>query len=201
VKTKIIIPIFPLSGVIFFPNTNLPLNIFEPRYIEVVDYALNNNSNIGLIQQQESGALYSVGCMGKITSCRKTSEGGYMINLIGEDCFKLKNEIKSKKIFRLAEVRTYSNQNNKDILDLNKLNTSELLREYKQFMAGRGLEINLSYFKQAEKTNTIKFIAMATPFSSAEKQMLLETVSTKELFKKLITLLQYYNLVGSSSIN
>jgi Lon protease-like protein len=201
VEPKIIIPIFPLNGVIFFPDTNLPLNVFEPRYIEMVDYALTNNSNIGMIQQQENGDLYSVGCMGKITSCKKTSEGRYLINLVGEDCFRLKNEVKLKKIFRLAEVKIYSNQINNEILDLNKFKTSELLKEYKQFMINRGLEINIDYFKQAEKTNIIKFISMATPFSSAEKQMLLEAESIKELFKKLIALLQYYNLVGSNSIN
>ena len=200
-KTKIIIPIFPLNGIIFFPNTNLPLNIFEPRYIEMVDYALTNNSNIGMIQQQENGDLYSVGCMGKITSCKKTSEGRYLINLVGEDCFKLKNEVKFKKIFRLAEVKIYSNQSNNEILDLNKFKTSELLKEYKRFMINRGLEVNIDYFKQAEKTNIIKFISMATPFSSAEKQMLLEAETIKELFEKLIALLQYYNLVGSNSIN
>jgi len=90
VKIKIIIPIFPLSGIIFFPHTNLPLNIFEPRYIAMVDYALNSNSNIGMIQPQKNGTLYSIGYMGKITSCKKTSDGRYLINLIGQDCFKLK---------------------------------------------------------------------------------------------------------------
>ena len=88
-----------------------------------------------------------------------------------------------------------------EMIDLDKLKISELLREYDQFMTNKGLEINLNYFKHAKKNNMIKFIAMTTPFSSAEKQMLLETISYKELFDKLITLLQYYNLVGSSSIN
>ena len=200
VKENIIIPIFPLSGIIFFPGTNLPLNIFEPRYLALVDYALTRDSKIGMIQQQEYGGLYSVGCMGKITSCKKTSDGRYLINLIGQNCFDIKNEVELKKKFRLAEVRVFSNQNKKKDLLL-KLNTSELLREYEKFMKHKGLEVNLNYFKQVEKTNIIKFIAMTAPFSSAEKQMLLETVSFKELFDKLITLLQYHNLVGSDSIN
>ena len=123
-----------------------------------------------------------------------------MINLIGQNCFDIKNEVELKKKFRLAEVRVFSNQNKKKDLLL-KLNTSELLREYEKFMKHKGLEVNLNYFKQVEKTNIIKFIAMTAPFSSAEKQMLLETISFKELFDKLITLLQYYNLVGSNSIN
>ena len=167
----------------------------------MVDYALTNGSNIGMIQQQENGDLYSIGCMGKITSCKKTSDKKYLINLIGQDCFKLKNEVKLKKIFRLAEVKIYPSKNKKMEPDLDKLKISELLREYEQFMTNKGLEINLNYFKHAKKNNMIKFIAMTTPFSSAEKQMLLETTSYKELFDKLRTLLQYYNLVGSSSVN
>ena len=201
VKENIVIPIFPLNGIIFFPGTNLPLNIFEPRYLALVDYALDRDSKIGMIQQQEYGALYSVGCMGKITSCKKTSDGRYLINLMGQNCFDIKNEVELKKKFRLAEVRVYSNQNKKKDLHFDKPKTSELLREYEKFMKHKGLEVNLDYFKQVEKTNIIKFIAMTAPFSSAEKQMLLETISFKELFDKLITLLQYYNLVGSNSIN
>ncbi len=167
----------------------------------MVDYALNSNSNIGVIQPQENGTLYSIGCMGKITSCKKTPDGRYLINLKGQDCFKLKNEVELKKIFRLAEIKTYSNLSKKEGLDLNKIKTLELLKEYEKFMADRGLGINLNYFKKAEKTNIIKFIAMTTSFSSAEKQMLLEAVSVKELFKKLVALFQYYNLANSSSIN
>ena len=200
-KTKIIIPIFPLSGIIFFPNTNLPLNIFEPRYIEMVDYALDSNSNIGMIQERENGALYSFGCIGKITSCKKKSDGGYLINLMGQDFFELKNEIELKKIFRLAEVWISLTNSKKANLNLNKLRILELLREYEQFMTNKDLEINLNYFKGVEKNNIIKFIAMTAPFSTADKQMLLETPSLNELFEKLITLLQYYNLVESRSIN
>ena len=167
----------------------------------MVDYALNSNSNIGVIQPQENGTLYSIGCMGKITSWKKTPDGRYLINLMGQDCFKLKKEVELKKIFRLAEIITYSNLNKKKGLGLNKLKTLELLKEYEQFITDRDLRINLNYFKKAEKTNIIKFIAMTTPFSSAEKQMLLESVSVKELFEKLVTLLKYYNLANSSSIN
>jgi len=200
-KTKIIIPIFPLSGIIFFPNTNLPLNIFEPRYMKMVDYALDSDCNIGMIQEQEDGKLYSVGCMGKVTSCQKTLDGRYLINLVGQNCFKLKYEVELKKIFRLAEVSICPNKDRKQDLDLNKINIQKLLKEYERFMAAKDLGVNLSYFKKLEKINIIKFIAMTVPFSSAEKQMLLETESFKDLFEKLIILFQYYNLAISRSIN
>ena len=201
VKTTMVIPIFPLNGIIFFPDTSLPLNIFEPRYIEMVNYALNRDSKIGMIQQRESGGLYSVGCMGKITTYKKTSDGRYLITLVGQDYFKVDSEVELKEIFRSAKVKIYSNKIEKGGLSLNKIKTSELLREYEKFMNNKGLEVNLNYFKQAENSNIIKFIAMTSPLSSAEKQMLLETASFKELFDKLLTLLQYNNLVGSSSVN
>ena len=201
VKTKIIIPIFPLSGIIFFPDTNLPLNIFEPRYLEMIDYALNKDGNIGMIQQQEDGTLYSVGCMGKITSSKKTSDGRCIINMVGQNFFKLKNEVSLNKIFRFAEVGIYPNQNKKKKLHLNKIKISELLKQYEQFMISKGLKVNLNYFKQAENTNIIKFIAMTAPLSSAEKQMLLETISFENIVDKLIALLLHYNLAGNNSIN
>jgi len=196
-----IIPIFPLSGVIFFPNTSLPLNIFEPRYMKMVDYALDNDCNIGMIQEQSGGELYSVGCMGKITSCQKTSDGMYLITLLGQDCFKFKHEVKLKKMFRLAEVNVLLNRDKTQDLDLNKINIQKLLIEYQQFMVSKSLEVNLNFFEKIEKINIIKFVAMTVPFSSAEKQMLLETISFKDLFEKLITLFQYYNLAISKSIN
>ena len=167
----------------------------------MIDYALYGDSKIGMIQQQEDGELYSIGCIGKITSCKKKADGGYLINLVGQDCFKLKKEVKLKKTFRLAEIKIYSIKNEGEGPDLNKLKISEILSEYGKFMTNKGLEVNLSYLKQAEKKNIIKFIAMTAFFSSAEKQMLLETTSSKELFEKLLTLLQYYNLVGKNSIN
>ncbi len=167
----------------------------------MVDYALDNDCNIGMIQEQSDGELYSVGCMGKITSCQKTPDGMYLINLLGQDCFKFKYEVKLKKMFRVAEVSVLSNRDKTQDLDLNKINIQKLLIEYQQFMVSKGLEVNLNFFEKIEKINIIKFIAMTVPFSSAEKQMLLETMSFKDLFEKLITLFQYYNLAISKSIN
>ena len=93
------LPIFPLNGAVLFPETNLPLNIFEDRYIEMVNYALSSNRLIGMVQRDKSGNLFKVGCVGKITSFNETKDGRYLINLQGINCFKIKKEIKEKYKF------------------------------------------------------------------------------------------------------
>ena len=104
------IPIFPLRGAIFFPETNLPLNIFEPRYIEMIDQSMKTNRLIGMIQPKKSGQLkkpdlYKVGCAGKITSFNETDDGRYLIILNGICRFKIMDEINSDNLFRECEVK------------------------------------------------------------------------------------------------
>ena len=98
------IPIFPLNGVILFPNSVLPLNIFEKRYIEMVDYALTQNRYIGMIQTKNNNELYEIGCIGKINSFTETNDGRYLINLTGKNYFKIIQEISSKKKFKIFKV-------------------------------------------------------------------------------------------------
>jgi Lon protease-like protein len=87
------IPIFPLNGAVLFPGTSLPLNIFEKRYIEMVDYALSKERYIGMIQSDEKNKLYNIGCIGKIHSFSETTDGRYLISLQGTNCFKVKKDI------------------------------------------------------------------------------------------------------------
>ena len=95
------IPIFPLNGAVLYPETNLPLNIFEDRYIDMVDFALSNKRLIGMIQTDEKGKLFKVGCIGKITSFNETKDGRYLINLEGMNLFLLKKEIDMGFKFRI----------------------------------------------------------------------------------------------------
>ena len=83
-------PIFPLNGAVLFPKTNLPLNIFEDRYIAMVDHALSKDRLIGMIQSKNNGDLFNIGCLGKIISFNETNDGRYLINLKGISCFILK---------------------------------------------------------------------------------------------------------------
>ena len=103
------IPIFPLPNFIIFPQTTVPLNIFEPRYIEMFDDSMKSNKIIGLIQPKKNNGvlpddLYDVGCLGKITSFKDTSKGNYLIELNGLARFKITKEIKNNKPYRECEV-------------------------------------------------------------------------------------------------
>ena len=102
-----ICPVFPLNGAILFPNTNLPLNIFEERYIQMVDYALSNNRIIGMIQKKENNDLFPVGCLGKITNFTETSDRRYQINLEGISRFKVKKILDNKKKFTIIDIKFY----------------------------------------------------------------------------------------------
>ena len=94
-----IIPIFPLSGVIYFPKTNLPLNIFEQRYLDLVNDAYNKDKLMGMVQSQKSGKeVYKVGCLGKISDLQKSNDGRILINLTGITRFKILQEIENKKL-------------------------------------------------------------------------------------------------------
>ena len=106
-----IIPIFPLSNFIIFPKTTVPLNIFEPRYIEMVNDSMKSEKLIGMIQPKTvkkvkklDSELYDIGCLGKITSFKETNDGRYLIDLKGIIRFKINREIKSEKKYRECEV-------------------------------------------------------------------------------------------------
>ena len=103
-----IIPVFPLSNFIIFPKTNVPLNIFEPRYIEMIDDAMKEDRIIGMVQPKNSTQsipeLYNVGCAGKITSFNETEDGRYLIVLAGISRFKIVEELKIQKLYRKYKV-------------------------------------------------------------------------------------------------
>ena len=188
---NLIIPIFPLSGVIFFPNTNLPLNIFEERYIDMINHALKKDKKIGMIQSKENGELYSVGCLGKITSFEETRDGRYLINLLGQDFFTAKKETTSNYKFRMINISLIKNKIEPES-DLKKINKNLLLKGYQRYVDGTNLDIDLNIINSVDTVTLIKFIAMTSPFSVADKQMLLETRSTKMLYEKLIALFDFY---------
>ena len=101
---KMELPIFPLNGAVLFPGTSLPLNIFENRYLEMVNYSLARDRFIGMIQTNENDDLFDIGCIGKIHSFNETADGRYLISLQGTNCFKVKKELEKKYKFRLIEA-------------------------------------------------------------------------------------------------
>ena len=188
------IPIFPLGGVIFFPKTNLPLNIFEERYLEMVNYALSKDKIIGMIQTMEkSDKLYTVGCFGRITSYNETDDGRYIINLLGVEKFKIIEEIKTLYKFRIFNIK--SDQYIEE--DLNYTNQEEfdksiLIKKFQNFFRKTEPDLKFKSIDNIGYSDLIKLIAMTCPFKVSEKQMLLESKKMSSLKKNLLSLFDFY---------
>ncbi len=182
------VPIFPLNGAVLFPGTSLPLNIFEKRYIEMVDYALSKERYIGMIQSDEKNNLYKIGCIGKIHSFSETTDGRYLISLQGTNCFKVKKEIKKKYKFRLIEAEMLDFKEDKNFI--NEKQKNYLLEKYNQYIKVKKINLNLEEIQNIDFNQIIKFIAMISPFSDIEKQVLLETKSLSDFYKKLQSILE-----------
>ena len=195
------LPIFPLNGTILFPETNLPLNIFEQRYLDMVDFALSTNKKFGMIQSKENGSLYNIGCIGKIISYEETSDGRYLINILGEKYFEVVNEKKIKNLFRTVEAKEFFPDKSLNKTQINEQTKHSLIQKYINFVKSSKYEVDFNFLEKIEPLALIKFIAMAAPFGAAEKQMLLETYQSDILASKLITLFDYYTTSNNKSLN
>ena len=182
------IPIFPLNGAVLFPGTSLPLNIFEERYIEMVDYALSRERFIGMIQSDQKNNLYNIGCIGKIHSFSETADGRYLISLQGTSCFKVKKELEKKYKFRLIEAEALDFMEDKN--SLNEKQKDNLLERYGQYIKIKKINLNLEDIQKVDFNQIIKFIAMISPFSDVEKQVLLETENLSDFYKKLQSIIE-----------
>ena len=182
------VPIFPLNGAVLFPGTSLPLNIFEERYIEMVDYALSRERFIGMIQSDKKNNLYNIGCIGKIHSFSETADGRYLISLQGTSCFKVKKELEKKYKFRLIEAEALDFVEDKN--SLNEKQKDNLLERYSQYIKIKKINLNLEDIQKVDFNQIIKFIAMISPFSDVEKQVLLETENLSDFYKKLQSIIE-----------
>jgi len=196
------LPIFPLNGVIFFPNTNLPLNVFENKYIEMINYSLSSDKYIGMIQTKENGQLYKVGCVGKINSYEETADGHYLINLLGKNYFSILSEKKTTTEFRLIEAKIHKSNNThtqKKVYNINEGFKKKLIQKFTEFTKTSSSNIDINLLGKIDLSTIVKFIAMSSSFSVADKQMLLETYNVEDLAKKLFTLFNYYSAISKNS--
>ena len=191
-----IIPIFPLSGVIFFPKTNLPLNVFEPRYLTMVDDCYKSNKYMGMIQsRRNTSEVYSIGCLGKINEHKKTKDGRLLINLTGISRFQIKSEINSNKIYREFEVsyEKFSEDLEKEkeqILVKEKI--ENIYKKTKIFFKKNGLLLNWNEFEKLDQNQKINTLAMIAPISDEEKQTILESVRIDSKIKVLSEIIEFY---------
>ena len=187
-----IIPIFPLSGVIYFPKTNLPLNIFEQRYLNLINDAYNNNKLMGMVQSKKKGAeVYKIGCLGKISDYQKSKDGRVLINLTGVTRFKIQEEINNKKLYREFRVN-YKDFQNDLINSYKNIDDSNLIRTAKIFFERYGLSLNWSEFANLDKIQKINTLAMIAPVTNEEKQKLLETISLEDKIKTMEHIISFY---------
>ena len=195
-----IIPIFPLSNFIIFPYTTVPLNIFEPRYLEMINDSLKTNKFIGLIQPKENNInsipdLHEIGCLGKITKFEGTSSGKYLINLNGLSRFRIIKEIKNNKPYRECEIsfEDYSDDLNLQKEDLKFSDLEIIFKDLKSLFEKKGYVINWKSLEKQNLYETINALAMASPFSLEEKQILLESKNLEIRKNKIAEILNTYN--------
>ena len=195
-----IISVFPLSNFIIFPKTTVPLNIFEPRYIDMINDSMKSNKMIGMIQPKSLGnksnipELHDVGCLGKITSFRETEDGRYLIELKGIIRFQNIKEIRSEKKYRLLEV-DYTRFDKDLSNEKENLNFSDLeliFKDLKTLFEKRGFVINWKSLEKQSLDEIINALAMASPFSLEEKQVLLESENLDIRKKRISEILSTY---------
>ena len=198
-KLPNIIPVFPLSNFILFPKTSVPLNIFEPRYIDMVNDSMETNKLIGLIQPKhkkntDKFDLYEVGCLGKISNFEKV-DGRYLIDLNGLTRFKIIKEIETDKTYRQCEV-TFDDFSDDLQISKKELRFSDLeliFKDLKTLFEKKGYIINWKSLEKQDLNETINALAMASPFSLEEKQILLESQDLENRKNKIAEILNTYN--------
>ena len=197
------IPVFPLRSAIFFPETNLPLNIFEPRYLKMVDKAIKHDGYLGMIQSKEIDVeVFNIGWLGKINENKKTEDGRILINLFGLSRFKIIKEIDNGEPFREFNVNydlfksdiKQSSSVDEKILNVLIQNSKKLFEKYSMILNWK----ELSRLKNSQQIYTL---VMISPFSVSEKQKLLEIPEINEIAKTFVEITNFAFYEDSSKDN
>ena len=194
------IPLFPLSNFIIFPKTTVPLNIFEPRYMDMVNDSMKSNKFIGMIQPKNSSndqnipALHDIGCLGKITNFKETDDGRFMIELKGLIRFEAIQEVTSDNKYREYEVdfKNFYQDLNDEREELKFIDLELIFKDLKSLFEKRGFVINWKELEKQSLDETINALAMASPFSLEEKQVLLEAKNLDVRKNRIAEILRTY---------
>ena len=197
-KLPKIISVFPLSNFVIFPNTSVPLNIFEPRYIKMIDNSMKTDRIIGMIQpkKQKDGIpqLYNVGCAGKITNFNETEDGRYLIVINGISRFKILKEINNNKPYRECEISfdEYIEDTKENYNEIKFTDLELIFKNLKTLFKKKGYLINWKELEKQSLDQTLNALVMASPFSLEEKQALLETININKRKIELEKILNTY---------
>ena len=195
------ISVFPLSNFILFPKTTVPLNIFEPRYIDMINDSMKSDKLIGMIQPKisenigEPPNLFNIGCVGKIVTFKETDDQRYLIELKGLIRFQAINEIKSENKYREFEVdfRQFEHDLDDKKEELKFTDLELIFKDLKSLFKKRGFIINWKALEKQSLDETINALAMASPFSLEEKQVLLEAKNLNERKERIAEILSTYS--------
>ena len=197
-----IIPVFPLSNFIIFPKTAVPLNIFEPRYIEMINDSMKSDKFIGMVQPKtiknfdnsKLPVLHKIGCLGKISSFKESNDGRYLIELKGIIRFEVIREINSNKKYRKFEINceNYLHDLDEKKEDLKFSDLELIFKNLKTLFEKRGFIINWKALEKQSLDETINALAMTSPFSLEEKQVLLEAKNLNMRKTKIAEILNTY---------
>ena len=191
------IPIFPLSSAIFFPKTILPLNIFEDRYIQLVNDSIKENRMFGMVQPKSrngiSPEVYKIGCLGKIVSFNETEDKRFIISLSGIIRFKIKNEIKKEKLYRIFEVdySEFLNDLEEEKNQMINFDRKDLLKKIKLFFQKINYPIDYNELIKLNLHQLVNTVSMISPFSVEEKQKLIETIKIEDKLKILSEVISF----------
>lgn len=190
-----VIPVFPLSGALLLPRGHMPLNVFEPRYLAMVDSALAGDRIIGMIQpigEEDSDdpeqPLRSVGCAGRITSFSETDDGRYLITLTGLVRFRVVEEVPSDDPFRLCRVTAEPFAGDFSVHGEADVDREALLDAFRAYLEAHELEADWESVNSASNESLVNAIAMIAPYGPAEKQALLEAPDLKTRAETLVAL-------------
>ena len=188
------IPVFPLYGATLLPGGTLPLNIFEPRYLQMIDDAMGGSRLVGMIQPALDGALRqdgepeicNVGCLGRIISLTETGDGRYLVSLQGVCRFRVVEELEVKTPFRQCRLKPF-------LTDLEEgqgggIDRPALLKAFRSYLEANDLEADWDSVSRAENTMLVNALSMMAPYGPAEKQALLEALDLKTRAETLIAL-------------
>ncbi len=196
------IAIFPLSNAIFFPRTILPLNIFEERYVKLINDCMKENRLFGMVQPkittQPKPEVYKVGCLGKIISFTETMDKIFLISLSGIIRFKIKEELETKKLYREFKV-DYSDfiSDLTEKKDEKNFMKKELINKIKNFLIKKNYIVEFTKLEKLDFDQLISTICMLGPFSESEKQKLIETIKVEDKVKVLEELIQFNSIIDS----
>lgn len=190
-------PVFPLPGTLLFPERKLPLNIFEPRYLKMVDDALSSHRIIGMIQPKTMSEddyhppLFEVGCLGRITAYEETEDGRYLIVLSGVSRFAIREEIEAAAPYRVVKPGFERFAGDLRALEAPEINVAALMPSLRRFIERQDISMNWDVLEKVRSDVLVDELAMLCPFPPDEKQLLLEAETHSDRFDTLLALLEF----------